>query len=85
MYDVWEAGVHGLSNGEATNNLETKTVWTEGRIIQIGDYVKWKQPYVWRFLERQYLCYLVDWKAIMEEAPKPGRGGLMPGEVEANG
>lgn len=60
--------------------------------IPIGDYIRWRQPEV-----AEILCVplkVVDirdvravldfeaWQAIMTERPKPGRGGLLPGEVK---
>jgi len=74
--------------------LETKTVWTEGRVITIEEYVEYMQPDVYSELcgmfkleYREQLPEELTWEQrrlarIMTERPKPGRGGLLPGEVE---
>lgn len=60
-------------------------------IITIGEYVGYYQPDVaaalWGQGKTLPLRAVLDlpfavWKAVMEERPKPGRGGLLPWEVE---
>jgi hypothetical protein len=53
--------------------------------VTIAELVRHKQPEVWLILVRRYLCFVVDWARIMEERPKPGRGGLLSGEEMACG
>jgi hypothetical protein len=53
-------------------------------VILVAEYIQEKQPAVWLALIRRYLCFVVDWARMMEERPKPGRGGLLPGEKAVN-
>jgi hypothetical protein len=66
-------------------HLAGEAVREESGLITIGEFIAWKQPKVWERLLRRYLCFTVNWRAIMEEPPKPGRAGLLPEEVEAIG
>lgn len=59
-------------------------------IITIGEYVEYYQPDVaavlWGQAKVLPLRAVLDlpfmvWKAVMEERPKPGRAGLLLGEV----
>lgn len=54
-------------------------------MIPIADYIAYRQPAVWRQLVCRYLCFVVDWDALMREAPRPGRAGVLEEEVEAVG
>lgn len=53
-------------------------------MILVAEYIQEKQPGVWLALVRRYLCFVVNWQAIMTERPKPGRAGLLPGEKVVN-
>ncbi len=52
-------------------------------MITVADYVAWRQPGIlailegWRRVERHSLRW---WARLMQERPKPGLGGLLPGE-----
>jgi len=63
-------------------------------VIKVGEYVEWRQPFVWRALGRKYplrrpvplVAVWVEglpfelWRALMQERPRPGLAGLLPGE-----
>ena len=55
-------------------------------MITIGEFIAWKQPDVaekLRQIIKQALVVSLPfgvWKAIMQERPKPGLGGLLRGE-----
>jgi hypothetical protein len=51
-------------------------------MIKLGEFIEHNQPDIWQVLVRRYLCFIVDWEEIMTERPKPGRAGLLPGEVQ---
>ena len=49
-------------------------------MIKLGELIEYNQPEIWQVLVRRYLCFIVDWEEIISERPKPGVGGLLPGE-----
>lgn len=67
---------------------------TREAIITIGEYIQATQPAVWAELTARTICEMAinsiiivaerlqDIARIMRERPKPGRGGLLPGERE---
>jgi len=57
---------------------------TEGSILTVAEIVQYKQPEIWLILVRRYLVFIVDWARLMEERPKSGIGGLLPGEKVVN-
>ena len=78
MYPLWPGGIyllgHGFTEGALAGEME------EGGLILIAEYVEFKQKDVWLALVRRYLCFIVDWEAIMKERPLPGRAGILPEE-----
>ena len=48
--------------------------------MTIGEIVRIQQSEVWAVLARRYLCFAVDWEAIMTERPLSGRSGILPEE-----
>jgi len=77
VYPVREGGVyllgHGFAEGALAGEME------EGGLT-IAEYIQHRQPEVWLALVRRYLCFIVDWEAIMKERPLPGRAGILPEE-----
>jgi len=66
--------VDGVAESAVAGEMEA------GGLILVGEYVEFRQPEVWLVLVRRYLCFIVDWARVMEERPKSGIGGLLPGE-----
>lgn len=69
LHDVRKTGADGLPDGEANNDMAIKEIREESWLT-IGEYIQLTQPYVWRLLERRYLCYLVDWEKLMQGRPE---------------
>lgn len=69
----------------SAGNDQEREAGGEG-VITIAEYIEWKQPNVAKKLRQIIKRALIvslpfgAWKAIMEERPKPGKGGLLEGE-----
>lgn len=82
VHPLREGGLFGLGHGAASGAVARPV---EGcGVILVAEYIEHRQPEIWLILIRRYLCFVVDWQAIMTERPKPGRAGLLPGERVVN-
>jgi len=72
-----QGGLHRLPDRVFAGAVAGET--EEGRLT-IGEIVRIQQSEVWAVLARRYLCFAVDWEAIMTERPLSGRSGILPEE-----